>query len=288
MKVAIVHTAFKLNAKKHNLDKVKRLVREAREKGATVTILPGMFNHGPVLSFFQPSQCSIVIRNQAEKIPLGSTVSLLLNLAATQGLFIITGPIIERAGPRTFLTSLAVSPTGILLAKYRKIALNPEDEEYGFTSGKSVTVVSIKESFGLLAENDLYYPEIARGLLLRGATALLAFLRVYPHFDLRVKRLLEARSIENRLPLVAVGGAVMSQDKILAETPSFIVDPSEGIVEEIRLNEILGEQSDSQVTLVEIKGAPPAHNRRRNSSDIERILRVVYKSLKQQARQEKR
>ncbi len=283
MRIAIAHLTLKLMSKKQNFDKIKKAVQEAKVKGAKTVILPPMLNVGPVLSFFGPAQCRSIIKNHAERIPMGNTTNMLTSLAVSNGVFLIAGPIIERAGPRVFLTSIAISPTGMIMGKYRKIILNPGDKSLGISPGKTLEMISIKEKYGLLLENDLMYPEIARGLTVLGSTILLSYLRPEPAFDKRIKKILEARSIENNLPLIAVGGAVKSQDQILGETPSLIFDPSEGLLEEITMESKTGGSTrlgdEDKVILLELQNYVPKTMSSQNTMILE-LIAMIYKSLK--------
>ncbi len=278
MRIAIAHSVLKIAAKKHNIDRIRRIVREARMKGAKAIILPSMINYGPFVSFMSPVQAKNTIKNHAERIPMGSTINTLTHLASSHGLFILTGPMIERAGPRVFLTSVAISPTGIVISKYRKIVLDPGDKNLGISAGKSFMIVNLKEKIGIMSENDIFYPEIARGLLLNGATVFTAFLRVEPAFDDRVRKVLEARSIENNVPIIAIGGVAKGHEQILGETPSLIIDPVEGILEEIRLLSDNTLEQEEKVVLLELKGNIGEDKNKKML--IKELNTILYKNLK--------
>jgi len=278
LRIAIAHSVLKIAAKKHNIDRIRRIVREARMKGAKAIILPSMINYGPFVSFMSPVQAKNTIKNHAERIPMGSTINTLTHLASSHGLFILTGPMIERAGPRVFLTSVAISPTGIVISKYRKIVLDPGDKNLGISSGKSFMIVNLKEKIGIMSENDIFYPEIARGLLLNGATVFTAFLRIEPAFDDRIRKVLEARSIENNVPVIAIGGVAKGHEQILGETPSLIIDPVEGILEEIRLLSDNTLEQEEKVVLLELKGNISEDKNKKML--IKELNTILYKNLK--------
>ena len=281
MKIGIVHMTLKLMSKKQNLDRTRRMVKEARSKGARIVILPSMVNIGPVISFYTPVQSRTIVKNHAERIPSGNTSTALASIAASQGVFMIVGPIVERAGPRIFLSATAYSPTGLMIGKYRKMILDLGDEKLGFSPGKSFSVFKIKEKFGVLIEGDVNYPEVARALSVLGATVLVSYPRIEPGFDERIKKLLEARSIENNLPIISVGGIVKSQGQLLDEAPTLIIDPSEGVLEEIRLAGSIGE-SDGKPILVEIQGGDGRNNRIREK--ILELTTLLYKTTKKSLR----
>lgn len=284
MKIAIVHMATRLGAKKNNLDRIRRLTKEARSKGARLVVLPSMLNYGAFLSFYSPSQARNVIKNHAERIPMGTTSNILTHIAMNNGIHIITGPIMERAGPRVFLTSLVISNQGLVMAKYRKIVLDPGDDYVGISPGRQFVVADIQERFGILSENDISYPEIARGLLLHNATVLIAFPRIMQGqgIDARVKKLLEARSVENNVPVIAVGGVVKSHDQVQGEVPSLIIDPREGIIEEISTYSPRGDGEENKVVLLELK--PTSTNYDSIKDNMERLVNIIYQDMRKKKR----
>ncbi|BEP18463.1 carbon-nitrogen hydrolase family protein [Pyrofollis japonicus] len=229
--VALIHMRLKPLAKKSNLEKARKLVRDAALKGANLAVLPSFVNTGPFFLYYPRTRNQSIARNQAERIP-GSTYEYLSMMAIENGIYIVAGPIVERAGPKMFLTTLIIMPNGALLAKYRKIAPNIVDEDIGISPGREIVVFNdAGRAMGLLAEDDIYYPEIARALLLSGATAMIATLR--PGEDVnKVKLSLLARSIENRVPILAVGGAFETVENVI-DIPTMVIDPQNGIVEEI-------------------------------------------------------
>ncbi len=230
--VALIHMRLKPLARKTNLERARKLVKEAAMKGARLVVLPAFVNIGPFFLHYPRNRNKAITRNQAERIP-GSTFEYLSMVAIENGVYLIAGPIIERAGPKIFLTTMIISPSGSLMAKYRKIASNGLDEELGISSGRQVVVVDeIGRSMGIMAEDDIFYPEIARSLLLEGATLFVTSLR--PGVDTnRVKLMLMSRSVENSVPILAVGSVFETIDNIV-EIPTMVVDPNKGIIEEIK------------------------------------------------------
>ncbi|ABM80216.1 carbon-nitrogen hydrolase family protein [Hyperthermus butylicus] len=245
--VALTHMKLRPLAKKSNLEKARKLVREAALKGAKLVVLPSFVNIGHFFLHYPRTRSRAITRNQAERIP-GNTFEYLSMVALENGVYIIAGPIIERAGPKIFLTTMVISPNGSLIAKYRKVASNGLDEELGISPGKQTVVIDdIGRSIGVMAEDDILYPEIARSLLLEGATALIVTLR--PGEDVnRVKLALMARSIENNVPILAVGSVFEAAERVV-EIPTMVVDPQNGIVEEVN------EPNDTYI-LVEVMEQP--------------------------------
>jgi predicted amidohydrolase len=282
MRIAIAHISLKLMSKKVNFEKAKRVVHEAKQRGAKAVILPSMLNIGPIFSFYSPAQVKSIVRNHAERIPSGPTATFLSSLAVSSGVFIISGPIIERAGPKVFLTSFAVSPAGSFLKRYRKIVLNPIDRTLGFSEGRTLEFFDLKEKYGVMIEGDVLFPEIARGLTILGSTVLLAFPRIEPAFDKKLRKLLEARSIENNLPIISMGGIVKSQEQTLSELPTYIFDPSEGLLEEILLEGGKSEErkeEDERVVILELQN----YTQKSYTQDQKysySLYSIIYRNLK--------
>lgn len=285
MKIAIAHIALKLLSKKQNYEKAKKIVHDAKQKGVKLVILPSMINLGPVFSFMSPAQMKSIIKNHAERIPSGSTVTYLSSLAVSSGLFIIAGPILERAGPKVFLTSVAISPTGNLIRRYRKMVLSHAERGMGISAGKSLEIIDIKEKYGILIEGDAYYPEIARGLTILGSTFLINFPRIEPAFDKKLKKILEARSIENNIPIISIGAAVKSQEQFLGEIPTLIYDPSEGLLEEVTLEQKREETSkvntEEKLVTIELQNYSQRTQPQEQKLMME-LFSTVYKNLKKQ------
>lgn len=278
MKIAIAHVLLKVGSRKINYERVKKCVQEAREKGAQAVLIPSMFNVGAFQTIYTVSQAKEIAKNVAEKIPSGQSSNLLIRLASSSNTFILAGPIIERAGPKLFLTSMLVSPSGVVLARYRKIAVNTIDRALGITPGRHPNIVSLKERFGLLLEHDIWFPEIARMAVLGGANFLIAFSRIGEPNNDKLERVGEARSLENNVPIVVVGGALESADRILTETPSLVIDSKEGLLERITLNDV-GKNATYSVTVAEIK--PSASFPLYNLDTLSEMIALLYKSAKE-------
>jgi predicted amidohydrolase len=218
-------------ARKANLEKARKLVKEAALKGARVAVLPSFVNSGPFFLYYPRARNKVIAKNQAERIP-GNTSEYLSMVAIENGVYLIAGPIVERAGPKLFLTTIVIAPNGSIVAKYRKISRNGVDEELGISPGRQPVVIQdLKRPLGIMSEDDIFYPEIARSLILGGATAMIVTLR--PGFDPeRLKLMLLARSFENKVPILAVGSSFETPEGII-EVPTVVVDPQSGFVEEI-------------------------------------------------------
>jgi predicted amidohydrolase len=143
----------------------------------------------------------------------------------------VAGGVVESDGENLYDSLTVFDPNGDIAANYRKIQLfGPGEEKAVFEPGSSLTTFPIgKWTVGLAVCNDLRYPEIARGLTVRGIDVLLLsaawpFPRVR-HFT----TLLEARAIENQIFVVASNRVGRTGDTLLCGS-SRIVDPHGDIV----------------------------------------------------------
>ena len=74
--VALIHMRLKPLAKKSNLEKARKLVKEAALKGARLAVLPAFVNIGPFFLHYPRTRNRAITRNQAERIP-GNTFEYL-------------------------------------------------------------------------------------------------------------------------------------------------------------------------------------------------------------------
>jgi predicted amidohydrolase len=108
-------------------------------------------------------------RRVAEEIP-GPITDRVSKIAADVGRWIVAGSIYERHGDRVHNTAVAFSPSGELVAAYRK--LFPWRPFEGTDPGsRAAPVFEIPDvgRIGLMICYDGWFPEVARGLALQGA-----------------------------------------------------------------------------------------------------------------------
>lgn len=108
----------------------------------------------------------------AEPVP-GPLTDRVGRIAAKAKRWIAAGSIIERAGKDRYNTALVFSPTGELVARYRKLfPWYPFDDE---DPGDATCVFDVPGvgRLGLMICYDGWFPEVARGLALQGAELIL-------------------------------------------------------------------------------------------------------------------
>lgn len=201
LKVAVVQMTSGPDVER-NLASVAALVGTAQQEGARVVLLPENFAylgapHGR--------------RAAAESLSGGGPILAALGrLAKQHDVFIVGGALPERSSDpnRPYQTSVVVSPTGELVAHYRKLHLydaNPaQGESYceseSMTPGDTVVDVTIEGfKLGLTICYDVRFPELYGVLRSRGVDLLL----VPASFTLTTGKdhwhvLLRARAIETQ------------------------------------------------------------------------------------------
>lgn len=108
-------------------------------------------------------------RRVAEEIP-GPLTERVGKIAARAGRWIVAGSINERRGDRIHNTAIAFSPEGELVAIYRKLfPWRPFESVDPGTEPAPVFEIPDRGRVGLMICYDGWFPEVARGLGLRGA-----------------------------------------------------------------------------------------------------------------------
>ncbi|MFE0508977.1 carbon-nitrogen family hydrolase [Streptomyces sp. NPDC058964] len=187
--------------------RVASLVRE--QAGSDLVVLPELWTTGA----FAYEEFA----NEAEPLE-GPTHEAMAKAASDAGVWLHAGSIPERAVPDSgsagagplYNTSLVFSPSGDLVAHYRKI------HRFGFDKGEAVlmgagrelaTVRLPRTTLGLATCYDLRFPELFRGLVDAGAETLVIPAgwpeRRRAHWTL----LARARAVENQAFVLACGTA---------------------------------------------------------------------------------
>ena len=186
-----------------NLALAERLLRQAADDGADLATLPEMFTY---LGRSTGRDAA------AEPVP-GPTTERLAAVARDREMWVLGGSVLETDGDRLHNTSVLFDRTGELVATYRKIHLYdvvlpdqpPIRESDTFTAGEElVTHATDQARLGLSICYDLRFPELYRGLMVRGAEVLCVPAQFQhttgtAHWEV----LLRARAIEEQAFVVA-------------------------------------------------------------------------------------
>ncbi|MFE5816041.1 carbon-nitrogen family hydrolase [Streptomyces sp. NPDC056479] len=239
--------------------RVASLVRE--QAGADLVVLPELWTTG---AFAYEG-----FADEAEPLE-GPTYDAMAKAASDAGVWLHAGSIPERdpEGP-LYNTSLVFSPSGDLVAAYRKI------HRFGFDKGEAVLMgagedlvtVRLPETvLGVATCYDLRFPELFRGLLDAGAETLVVPAgwpeRRRAHWTL----LAQARAVENQAFVLACGTAG-THAGVPQAGHSIVVDP---------WGEVLAEAgAGEQVLTVEFDPGKVAVTREQFPALKDRVLGLV-------------
>ena len=275
MLIGLIHLKLKESSKKQNIEKAKKLIKTAKEKGAKLVVLPSLFPVGNVFEVYEnDKKLRSIIRNLAEKIP-GPTTDTLINLATEGEVHLIAGPILEQAGPKIFLTTLILSPQGEIIGKYRKIIVSEKDVKLGISAGKEPVFMSLDKRYGILAEDDLFSPEINRVLALGNAVGIIGSIKAYSRGYDVVKNVAITRTLENGIPYMIVGETIEDENgEIIGSSPTFVTNTSSLIYKQA--------EDDDTVVYVETTVLLQESNKDRigKINNLESILQGLCKNVK--------
>jgi formamidase len=155
-----------------SLDKLERVVRIACESFPAVDLLlfPELFVSG-VDPFARESPPGYE-KEVAEPIP-GPTTERLAKVAQLEGRFLMAGSMFERDREDLYNTAVVFSPDGELVAQHRKVFPWRPWEKLSRGTGLTTFDIEGKGRFGLMICYEGWFPEVARGLALKGAEAIL-------------------------------------------------------------------------------------------------------------------
>ena len=203
MRVALVQMNSQ-DDKAANLERAETLVAQAAAWGPDLVVLPELW------TYLGPRKRHAEV---AEPIP-GETSELLSRLASRYRFWLVGGSYLEavEGSERFYNTSIALSPDGDVVARYRKLHLF-DIEVDGKTYRESSTIAPGSETVvtqlgrapvGLSICYDLRFPELYRRLVAQGAR----LVTVPSAFTMETGKdhwevLLRARAIENQLYVLA-------------------------------------------------------------------------------------
>lgn len=204
MKIAAIQLDVETGALEQNRRRAAALLRQAAAGGAKLALLPELWPSGFALENLSKT---------AENLREGS-VNLLRQLARDLDLFIVGGSLAEKRDGRHYNTCVAVGRDGEIEAKYRKTHLAPQGvcEDKYFSRGDEWTLCQCGDlSIGLLICYDIFFPEFARNLCLRGAQLLTVPAWADTAKDIeRFHILAKARALENNC-FVAIANCAAEQ-----------------------------------------------------------------------------
>lgn len=145
-------------------------------------------------------------RKNAQPVP-GPLTEALCSIACQNHKWLIPGSMYELAGEKIYNTSLAISPEGQIVAKYRKM-FPWLPYEAGTTAGDQFCVFDVPAvgCFGLCICYDMWFPEMVRNLVWLGAEVILQP-TMTPTSDRPLELVLcQANAISNQCYFVGING----------------------------------------------------------------------------------
>jgi predicted amidohydrolase len=201
-----------------NRERAAAHVREAAEAGASLVVLPEIWNVG----YFAFDEYD----RKAEPLD-GPTVEAMAGLADEYGVYVHAGSIVERDGDDLYNASVLVDADGEVAAVYRKVHLfgYESDEQRLLTPGEeAVTADTSFGTVGMATCYDLRFPELFREMAAAGARLVLVT-SAWPNARLDHWQLLtRTRALENQSYLAAANLTGDNEGVELAGH-SVVVDP---------------------------------------------------------------
>lgn len=165
----------------------------------------------------------------------GNISSALCDIAARENLWLVPGSMYELDNEKIYNTALAISPTGEIIARYRKIfPWYPLEAET--TPGNEFCVFDIPGvgRFGLTICYDMWFPEVVRALVWQGAEVIL-HPTMTPTSDRDLELVLsQANAIMNQCYFIDINGVGP-----WGGGKSMIVDPDGRVLQQAQTNETI-------------------------------------------------
>jgi len=160
----------------------------------------------PGLVQFVSSESPSTWRKNAEPIP-GPLSDRLCHVARKTRTWLVPGSMYEVEGDEIYNTTLAISPQGDIIAKYRKM-FPWLPYEAAITPGDSFCVFDVPDvgRFGLIICYDMWFPEVTRTLAWMGAEVILQP-TMTPTSDRELEVIMaQATAIFNQCYFVSING----------------------------------------------------------------------------------
>lgn len=231
--IALGQISCKVGDKKHNLETMNKIVNQAKQRKADLVAFPEL------------SLTGYVVRDRAyelaELVPNGPSVHQIEEIANKGNVHVIFGMIEKSAKASAVLhnTAVLIGPRGYI-GKYQKMYLPTHsvfEEKRYFRPGYQIPVFETEiGKLGMFICYDVYFPEVARMLSLKGAK-LIVCISASPS----VRRgffetLTAARAMENTV-FVAFVNLAGIEDGLQFWGGSRIIAPSGNVISQAKYDE---------------------------------------------------
>ncbi|OYT51278.1 hypothetical protein B6U66_04260 [Candidatus Bathyarchaeota archaeon ex4484_135] len=238
-KVALAQMECSVGDKEANLAKMEEMAKRAKREGADLVVFPELSATGYV--------CRDLFYELAEPVP-GPATEKMAEVARETGLYIVFGlPEKSRiSGSVLYNTSVLVGPGGFV-GSYRKMFLPTHsvfEEKRYFRPGDKVEVFDTGLCrIGLMICYDVFFPEVARLLRLKGAQFIVCISASPGVRRSYFETLLSARALENTVHLAYVN-LVGREDGLGFWGGSRLIGPTGSIIVKAKYDEedmVMGE-----------------------------------------------
>jgi len=217
--VTLAQVGCRAGEKEYNIELMERKILEAKERGANLILFPEFSLTGYV--------AHAQLHNISEPIP-GPSIRYLEEITEKEGIHVILGMLEQsREGFTPFSTAVLLGPKGFI-GKYRKRQSQPEDQAPVFETpiGK----------IGLIISYDIFFPEISRLLMLKGAQLITCISASPPVQRKLFETFTVARAAENNVFLAYVN-LTGSGDELQFYGGSRIMAPNGDVILQAKYNE---------------------------------------------------
>lgn len=155
IKVASIQYRAIPHNKSENIINLANLIEEASTNGAKIIVLPEMCTTG--LAIKNKEQAKVL----AETVP-GLSTDVFANLARKYSVYIILGmPELESQSKKYYNLQIVINPTGLIIAKYRKIHLYGPDYNWAEKGDLGYQVAeTLWGKIGLGICSDINFPDM--------------------------------------------------------------------------------------------------------------------------------
>jgi len=231
--IALAQVSSRVGDKEHNIKTIKKKIQQAKRKGANLIIFPELVLTGYV--------CRDLVYELAEPIPKGPSIRKITDITRRENVHVILGMIeqSEKAGAVLHNSAVLVGPKGFI-GKYQKMHLPTHsvfEEKRYFRPGYQTPVYETSiGKLGMTICYDIYFPEIARVMKLKGAQ-LIACISASPSMRRGFFEVLTAaRAIENTV-FLAFTNLVGIENGLQFWGGSRLIAPSGSIITQAKYDE---------------------------------------------------
>lgn len=190
VRVATLQTSW-YHSTEWTLSRAVTQIGYAKTRGASLGVFPELFIHRTGSISTDPAAAA-VLAEQA--------LDALRGAAAEHGVWVVVS-LVERDGDDYFSTAYLIGGEGEIAARYRKVHLSESEREWASAGDEFVVAETPVGRIGLMIGNEIWLPEIARILTLRGAEII-----AHPADWDRIEAATQAateRTEENRVHLIS-------------------------------------------------------------------------------------